>query len=118
MLATTFPMNDFFNMKTVRDTSARHVSQQTLDYRAKLHEDKLLLTVDVPGVKPDDLSVEHLDGYLTIKAKREETEQLLSLRIINEDYELDELTARADLGVLYLEIPKRPKKVPRKVQIL
>lgn len=83
--------------------------------------DEFVVTVDVPGVELDDISVRLADHKLVVKAKRKETAgdreleylqrerqyRRLSRAIpIPEDVVADEVTAKLRSGVLRITLPK------------
>lgn len=91
---------------------------------------EVVFTIDVPGVKADDLEVTVENGTLTVKgARRAEArpnEQVSLGRAYGEfslayalpdTVDADQLSASLSDGVLSLRVPKHPKAQPRKIQI-
>lgn len=90
------------------------------------------VTVDLPGVKPEDVKVELEDGKLTISGSRETVveEQAKHVhrverskgsfhRMISIPREIDaeNIQARFEHGVLHVQLPKVPEKQPKKIEI-
>lgn len=91
-----------------------------------------LVTVDLPGIKPEDVKVELEDGRLTVSGNREtvveeNTKHVHRLertrgsfhRMINLPREVDvsKIEAQFDQGVLNVRLPKAEEKQPRKIEI-
>jgi HSP20 family protein len=90
------------------------------------------LTVDVPGVKPADINIALEDDQVIVSgtrhAKADGDEQAnrrserswgefrRSVRL-PEAVDQDRIEASYELGVLTIQLPKIPKKVPRKIVI-
>lgn len=89
----------------------------------KEHKDRFELSIDVPGVKKEDLSAELENGYLTITAtrndekeeKNKEGEYIRRERYsgstsrsfyVGEDVKQEDIKAKFDNGTLKLTIPK------------
>lgn len=95
-------------------------------------ESDLVLTLDVPGVAPDDLSIELLDGHLVVRGLRrrqpvaegttwahvERTFGEFERRIkVPDGIDPDGIMASIDNGVLSLIVPKPDKLKPRTIPI-
>lgn len=91
-----------------------------------------VISVDLPGVKPEDVKVEMEDGKLTISGKRETNVEDNSKnfhrvertrgsfsRVISLPREVDEerVDAKYEQGVLHVTLPKVAEKQPRKIEI-
>jgi HSP20 family protein len=91
-----------------------------------------VVSVDLPGVKPEDVKVEMEDGRLTISGKREthaedKTKNMHRVerskgsfqRMITVPREVntDKIDARYENGVLHVTLPKVAEKQPRKIEI-
>jgi HSP20 family protein len=90
------------------------------------------LTMDLPGVNPEDVKIEMHDGKLTVSGKRSTiTDQkdknyhrverssgnfLRSLSVGNE-VDADKIEATYDHGVLHIKLPKSTKQQPKKIEI-
>ena len=95
-------------------------------------EKELVIRVEIPGVKPDDFDITVEDRTLTISGKRhfeEETEQAGYHRreiftgefkrtlVLPEGLKAEDITAKAEDGILSITIPRRPEVLPRKVKV-
>jgi len=95
------------------------------------NKDKIILEVDIPGVKKNDVSLSLEDNVLKIDAriKPEEYRELKPLYgeynvghyqrefTIAETVRQDEIEAKANNGVLTITIPKAEKSKPRQISI-
>jgi HSP20 family protein len=92
----------------------------------------LVLSMDVPGLTEDDLSIELVDGYLVVRGERSrpdvgESANLTHLerafgtferRIkVPDGVDADAITASLDNGVLSLIVPKPERLKPRAINI-
>lgn len=97
-----------------------------------IHEDKdaYLLSIDLPGINPEDIHVSTHNGVLSIGGKREavheEKEQKRSERFFGsflrefsmpENADLDNVQATSKHGVLELRVPKSTKPEPRRIEV-
>jgi HSP20 family protein len=95
-------------------------------------EKELVIRVEVPGVKPEDVDLTVEDRTLTISGKRqfeETTEQVGYHRreifigefkrtlVLPEGLNAGEITAKAEDGILTVTVPRRPEVLPRKVKV-
>lgn len=98
------------------------------------HDDRWVVSVEVPGVDPDDVHVEVADGYLTISGERstarnekdaegtwvvrERTWGRFERRIaLPKEVDGSAVSASYDNGVLEITLPKSAASQPHKVQI-
>lgn len=97
-----------------------------------IHEDQnsYHLSVDLPGVKPEEIEVTAHNNVLSIRGTRnvvnEDKEQKRSERIYGsflrefsmpEDADLDRIEAKSNHGVLDLSVPKIPKSEPKRITV-
>ncbi|WP_437874285.1 Hsp20/alpha crystallin family protein [Sorangium sp. So ce513] len=88
------------------------------------------LVCDVPGCGPDDISVTAENGVVTIHARRTaESEAASMIRseryrgeftrsfALGEDYDMDQVSASLQNGVLTVKVAKRPEATPRRIPI-
>ncbi|MDP8967084.1 MAG: Hsp20/alpha crystallin family protein [Actinomycetota bacterium] len=95
-------------------------------------ENDLVLTLDLPGLTPEDLSIEVQDGELTVRGERrrpqgeEGTSYAYAQRPfgafehrvqIPQGVDTDAITASMENGVLSLIVPKPEPLKPRKIEI-
>ena len=97
-----------------------------------IHEDKdaYHVSVDLPGVKPEEIEVTAHNNVLSIRGTRnvihDDKEQKRSERIYGsflrefsmpENADLDRIEAKTNHGVLDLCIPKTPKAEPKRITV-
>lgn len=87
-----------------------------------LFEDKDAYSVraELPGVSRDAISLEMVDGYLTISASRKEGEESFNLSrsvSIPDAVQADKVAATYQDGVLTVTLPKQEQAKPRKIAI-
>lgn len=91
-----------------------------------LYEDKdnAYVRAELPGLKREDISVEVVDGALTIEAAREtkEGERAESFRFsrsiaLPDTVRADGVSAAYEHGVLTVTLPKREEAKPRKITV-
>ena len=88
------------------------------------------LSVDLPGIKAEEIEVTAHDGILTIKGDREavleDKELKRSERVYGaflrefsmpETADLEDIKASSKHGVLDIEVPKISKAEPRRIQV-
>lgn len=84
--------------------------------------DGLYVRAELPGFRREDISVEMIDGYLTITATRPasagEAARSVSRSVsITDEVQADRVTAAYEHGVLQVTLPKREEAKPRKVAV-
>jgi HSP20 family protein len=92
-----------------------------LDYK-KTEDGSFILTVDLPGVKEEDINIEVSDNILTVKGNRKTATSSYSVQkslTIPEDCDSNSIKAELFNGVLTLTIiPKAlPQKEIKKIEI-
>jgi len=95
-------------------------------------ESDMVLTMDLPGLTADDLEIELVDGYLSVRGARRRPEVADGARWAHAErafgsferrvrlpdgVDPDTVTASMDNGVLSLIVPKPEKLIPRTIQI-
>jgi len=79
-------------------------------------DDGATITVDMPGVDPDDLELTFENGTLAIAGKR--GEHIYRYRVaLDETIDPDAIEATLDKGVLTVHAHKRPEAKPRKILV-
>jgi HSP20 family protein len=79
-------------------------------------EDGAILTVDMPGVGPDDVELTFQDGVLSISGKRDQ--QSYAYRVaLGEAFDPDHIGAELDRGVLTVHASRKPGARPRKIAL-
>jgi HSP20 family protein len=91
-----------------------------------LYEDKdnTYVRAELPGVTRDAISVEIVDGSLSIQASRqptagegEETENLRRLVTIPEEVQTDKVSAAYVDGILTVTLPRKEEAKPKKINV-
>lgn len=89
-----------------------------------IDDEKLFqLSIDVPGVKPDDMSISLEDGYLTVRGQRisaDENSQFSSkfsqTFSLDPAVDVDSFQANLENGVLTISAPKDMKKLEENIR--
>lgn len=81
------------------------------------HADRAQITVDLPGVKPDEISVSAEHRTLTVTVTREGRQPSTRQYTIGTKYDLGQVQAKLELGVLTLTLPKAAEAQVRNVPI-
>ncbi len=113
----------FFDFdKLFEDFSHGSISQQSkalrMEARVKETEDAFLVSMDMPGVKSEDLNIEVKDNVLSVKAERHdrktEGESVSESQFtyqrqwsLPEEIDQEQLEAHLEHGVLNLALPKK-----------
>ena len=92
----------------------------------------MVLTMDLPGMTPDDLEIELVDGYLTVRGERKRPEVAEGTRWVHSErpfgrferriklprgVDPDKVTASMTDGVLSLIVPKPERLIPKAIKI-
>lgn len=84
-------------------------------------EDRYTLSLDVPGMKKEDIKIEVIDNALTISGERKRESK--SYGVFKRSFtlpasiEADKAEARYENGVLEIDLPKTPMAKPRQIEI-
>jgi HSP20 family protein len=128
------PLRDLLNMddelERVFGRSARSAWAPALDVRET--DDQFDVSVDLPGLEPDDVSVTFEDGVLTVSGKREVSSErsdetyhriersygsfARSLRLPR-TADGEKIEAAFDKGVLTVTVPKAAIAKPRTIEV-
>ena len=79
-------------------------------------DDGATITVDMPGVDPNDLELTFDNGTLAIAGKRGERTYRYSVAL-GDTIDPDAIEAKLDKGVLTVQAHKRPEAKPRKIAV-
>jgi HSP20 family protein len=82
----------------------------------KHSDDGATITVDMPGVDPDDLDLTFQTGTLSITGKRGGQTYRYSVEL-GDAIDPDQIDAQLDKGVLTVHAHKRPEAKPRKILV-
>lgn len=112
-------MDDLFD----RSATASPSTERSFSDHTEVNEtsDHYLLSVDLPGVKKEDLKINFSDGLLTLMAERKGKSQ--SYGVIKRSFripqsvEVEQIEASYEDGVLELYLPKKQSARPRQIEI-
>jgi len=94
--------------------------------------DRFVILADIPGVDPKDIEIHMEKGILTLRGersaeKREEGERYSRVErshgtfyrrfALPDSANADGIPASGKLGVLQIDIPKKPETTPRRIQV-
>jgi HSP20 family protein len=92
--------------------------------------EKLVLTLDMPGVRPEDVEINFERGELTVAGKRQpvehkgqwlveevETGDFYRAFLISQDVAADKISAELKNGVLTVHLPRVEAALPRKISV-
>lgn len=100
--------------------------QEPAQFPVDLYEDKdnAYVRAELPGINRDDIHVELVDGYLTIKATRKTgegddatTAEYSRAITVPDTVQTDKVGATSENGVLTVTLPKREESKPRKITV-
>jgi HSP20 family molecular chaperone IbpA len=80
--------------------------------------DHAQITLDVPGVKPEQITVSAEHRTLTVKVEREDRAPYVRQYTIGTKFDLTQVQAKLELGVLTLTLPKAAEAQPRNVPVM
>lgn len=106
--------NDFFAPRGWRAMPLSTATRKTMNVRA--NEEKMTLSVDVPGVKLESIKITVKENEVSISTKRGESVQDYRY-LINQDYDPGSCGARLEDGVLTLEFDRCPETKPREIEV-
>ncbi|HCO43076.1 Hsp20/alpha crystallin family protein [Immundisolibacter sp.] len=127
-------MDRLFSASPLREDATAALAggdwQPAVDVREET--DRYELYVDLPGVQPDAVDINLEQGVLTISGERtaidaEEAQQFRRVErprgrfvrrfSVPDSVDIDQVTARADNGVLKVSIPKLAKVMARRIPV-
>ncbi|MES2125096.1 MAG: Hsp20/alpha crystallin family protein [Gemmatimonadota bacterium] len=79
--------------------------------------DQAVITLDIPGVKPEQLKVSVENRTITVAVEREGRGNFSRQYTIGTKYDLAGLQARLELGVLTLTLPTAAEAMAREVPV-
>lgn len=79
-------------------------------------EDAAILTVDMPGLAPDDIELTFQDGVLAISGKTDQRSYAYRVTL-GDAFDPDHIEAALDRGVLTVHAYKKPEAKPRKIAL-
>lgn len=125
-------MDQFFN--DVKWTHPSYETQRAPACEVSEDENKFLMSLDIPGMKKEDIKIEMVNNTLTISGERkretpaDETRKTQSFErsygffkrsfTLPTSIDVNQIQARYEDGVLELLLPKSPVAKPRQIEIL
>jgi HSP20 family molecular chaperone IbpA len=95
-----------------------HQPHNSRDHHLHETEDSVTLSIDVPGVKSNDLHIHCDDNVIRVSGERKtagsESKFVRSFAMDPKNVDVDHLKANLDCGVLTLTVPKRSKPAVKK----
>ncbi len=94
--------------------------------------DAFEISVDLPGIKPEEVKLEMHEGQLVISGKREETTErkeksyhyterargsFVRSVVLPSEIDTENIDAQYEHGVLHVKVPKSAKAQPKKIEI-
>jgi HSP20 family protein len=80
-------------------------------------QDRAVIAMEVPGVRPEQLSVSAEHRTLTVKVEREGHGTTTRQFTIGTKYDLANVEAKLEYGMLTLSLPKAAEAQPRQVAV-
>lgn len=80
-------------------------------------DDHAEITLELPGVRPEQLTVTSEHRTLTIKVEREGRDAEVHQYTVGSRYDLNAVEARLELGVLTVKLPTAAEAKPRQVTV-
>jgi HSP20 family protein len=123
-------MNRYFS--SMRSTAANQEHDWTPAVDIHEEDSRYMMTADIPGVNRDDVEITLEDGVLTVKGERKSETEVAEegyrrreriygtfVRQFNLPDTVDtaNISAKAEDGVLKIEIPKQEKPQPKKIAV-
>lgn len=109
------------NGATKQERPARATAAVTPSVDVYESASEVLVLVDLPGVKPSDLSLDLEKDALTLTATREvEGQAPVAYRrvfTVPVDYDAEGIEAKLEAGVLALKIPRKSSARPRQIAV-
>jgi HSP20 family protein len=75
------------------------------------------LTLDLPGYKPEDVSVELQKNHLSIKGVKDGKDTYLRVYEIGDSLDTEQITAKLEFGVLTVQIFNQKEEEPKKIVV-
>ena len=88
----------------------------TLPVKIQSTEDGATLTVDMPGLGPDDVELTFQEGVLAISGKRDQRNYAYRVTL-GDAFDPDRIDAELDRGVLTVHAHKKPEARPRRIAL-
>ncbi|MBS1970941.1 MAG: Hsp20/alpha crystallin family protein [Bdellovibrionales bacterium] len=106
---TDFGMSPFTSVYDERAFSPRYDINETADH--------ILFSVDLPGMKKEDIKIEAVNNMLTVSGEHKKYGFFKRSFPLSASLEIDKAEARYENGVLELYLPKAESAKPRQIAI-
>lgn len=123
-MRTTYPFfttsfhSDLWNQMDRHFEATREFSP---DYEVNEHDDHYAISVDLPGVKKDEIKIEVLDKALTITGERKKFDKSYGnfkrSFVLPNTVSVEKIEAHYEDGVLQLYVPKTPAAQARTIEV-
>ena len=80
-------------------------------------DEHAVISIDLPGVKPEQITVTAEDRVLQVKGERDGRPAIVRHYTIGPKFDLGQVQAHLALGVLTLTLPKAAEAKPRQIAI-
>lgn len=119
--------------KMFYDRTTESEGEQTFRLQPKMdiseEEDKYFVSVDIPGLTKDDISIKAESGVIKIEGERKEERKgkyhyaerafgrFMRIFSLPDDVDSEQIVAKVNNGVLELQLPKNKKALPVEIKI-
>ena len=83
----------------------------------RLDDDTILITLEVPGYRPENISVSVQNQRLYVRATKD-TFVLERVYALTDQIDTEAIEAKTEFGVLTVTLPMRPEAKPRQIPVL
>lgn len=80
-------------------------------------DESAIITLDVPGVRPEQVTVAAEDRVLQVKAERDGRSSTVRHYTVGSKYDLSRVEAHLSMGVLTLTLPKAEEAKARQIAV-
>ncbi|MDX2207867.1 MAG: Hsp20/alpha crystallin family protein [Gemmatimonadales bacterium] len=81
------------------------------------HEDRAVVSLALPGVRPEELSITAEGRLVTVAVDQGERGRFRRQYTVGPKYDLAQIEARLELGMLTLVLPKAAEAQPRQIPV-
>lgn len=87
-------------------------------FAKSVNGDVCTFSIDVPGVKPENVQLEIKEGLLTLKTTRKDTSYVQIQSIyVDDNWNLDSADAELEYGVLTVKFTRKPDRKSRSIKV-
>lgn len=89
-----------------------------VEFTSRIEGDTITFSTDVPGIRPEDVSLEIENKVLKFVGKRHDTgQQIVKSTFVPEVWDVTTANANLECGVLTVKFQKLPEKKPLKLKV-